>query len=204
MSNFKLPKLSYNYDALEPFFDAKTMEIHYTKHHQTYVDNLNQAVKNYPNLDYSLEEMLTDLNLVPTAIRTVVQNHGGGHFNHSFFWQILKLNYQKTPQNELANLINHHFGSLENFKNEFSTAGKKLFGSGWVWLLLTSEQKLIITTTVNQNTPLHLGTPLLGLDLWEHAYYLSFQNRRPDYIEAFFSVINWSQVEHNLMAVLKK
>ncbi|MDV3166819.1 MAG: superoxide dismutase [Vigna little leaf phytoplasma] len=197
---FKLPKLTYNYDALEPFLDTKTMNLHYSKHHATYVNNLNEAIAKFPELNYKLEDMLKNLDLVPCEIRNTVRNNGGGHLNHCFFWSILKLNTQPQPQT--LKLIKEQFGSLDNFKNQFIDQTKNVFGSGWVWLVISSKLELKLINTDKQDTPLNIGKPLLGIDLWEHAYYLQYQNRRNDYIEAFFSVINWEQVEKNLKEVL--
>ena len=197
---FELPKLGYAYDALEPFIDARTMEIHYTKHHQGYTNNLNAALEKHPELDTPLESLLADLSLVPADIRTAVQNNGGGYYNHKLFWTILKVNNGATPTGELAAAINEAFGSFDAFKEAFSTAAKTRFGSGWAWLVATPKG-LKVTSTANQDTPLAEGTPILGLDVWEHAYYLNYQNRRPDYVSAFFSVVNWDQVAENFAAV---
>lgn len=190
---YALPKLNYAYDALEPAIDARTMEIHHTKHHNAYVNNLNGALEKHPNLNLTLEEMLTDLNKVPEDIRTAVRNNGGGHFNHSLFWEILTPGGATEPKNQLLAAINKDFGSLENFKDEFSKAAATRFGSGWAWLLKTNNGLKVISTA-NQDAPLSEGKPILALDVWEHAYYLNYQNRRPDYINAFFSVINWDKV----------
>ncbi|MFP4186640.1 MAG: superoxide dismutase [Acholeplasmataceae bacterium] len=193
--SYELPKLPYAFDALEPFIDAKTMEIHYTKHHQGYVTKLNAALDKHPELDTPLETLLADLSLVPADIRTAVQNNGGGHFNHSFFWPLLKVNDGQTPKGELANAINKAFGSFDAFKEEFSKVAATRFGSGWAWLIVTPNKQLKVLSTPNQDTPLAEGKPILGIDVWEHAYYLNYQNRRPDYISAFFNVINWDKVE---------
>ncbi|MFP4177810.1 MAG: superoxide dismutase [Acholeplasmataceae bacterium] len=193
--SYELPKLPYSFDALEPFIDAKTMEIHYTKHHQGYVTKLNAALDKHPELDTPLETLLADLSLVPADIRTAVQNNGGGHFNHSFFWPLLKVNDGQTPKGELANAINKAFGSFDAFKEEFSKVAATRFGSGWAWLIVTPNKQLKVLSTPNQDTPLAEGKPILGIDVWEHAYYLNYQNRRPDYISAFFNVINWDKVE---------
>ncbi|GLH60337.1 superoxide dismutase [Paulownia witches'-broom phytoplasma] len=201
--NFTLLSLPYQYDALEPFFDTQTMQLHHLKHHQTYINNLNDALKKHPQLNLSLEQMLTDLSLVPQDIRQTVRNNGGGHFNHSFFWRILKVNNGNIPQGLLKEMIDCEFGSIDSFKDKFANAAKTIFGSGWAWLVLTPQQKLAITFTPNQDVVLNQGTPLLGLDVWEHAYYLSYQNRRVDYIEAFFSVLDWEKVQNNLTQTLK-
>jgi superoxide dismutase, Fe-Mn family len=191
--NHTLPDLPYSYDALEPFIDAKTMEIHHTKHHQTYVDKLNAALTGEQALsDLPLDKLVSNLNAVPEKIRTAVRNHGGGHSNHSFFWQLLKKDVAATGP--AVDAIASKFGSFDAFKESFSTSGALLFGSGWVWLVHHNGE-LEIVTTANQDTPLSVGkTPILGLDVWEHAYYLKYQNRRPEYISAFFNIINWEQV----------
>ena len=199
---YSLPKLPYTYDALEPFIDAKTMEIHYSKHHQAYVSNLNAALEKHPAITASLEEMLKDLNKVPADIKIAVQNNGGGHYNHTFFWSLLKKNGGAKPGGQLLQMLERDFGSYENFVNTFAQAAKTRFGSGWAWLIVTNG-KLAVTSTANQDTPLAEGIPILGLDVWEHAYYLKYQNRRPDYVEAFFQVINWQQVASNLEDALK-
>lgn len=192
---FELPKLPYAYDALEPFIDARTMEIHYTKHHQGYVNNLNAAMEKHPDLNTPLETLLADLSLVPADIRTAVQNNGGGHFNHSFFWPLLKVNNGQTPKGDLLKALEKTFGSFDEFKNAFGNAAKTRFGSGWAWLIVTADKELKVLSTPNQDTPLQEGTPILGLDVWEHAYYLNYQNRRPDYVSAFFNIVNWDKVE---------
>ena len=193
--SYELPKLGYAYDALEPFIDAKTMEIHYSKHHNAYVTNLNAALEKHPEFKLSLEEMLKDLSKVPADIRGAVQNNGGGHFNHTFFWSLLKVNSGQTPQGALLNAINKAFGSFESFKEAFGNAAKTRFGSGWAWLIVLPDKSLKVLSTANQDTPLAEGTPILGLDVWEHAYYLNYQNRRPDYVSAFWSIVNWTEVE---------
>lgn len=191
---FELPKLPYAYDALEPFFDARTMEIHYTKHHQGYTNNLNAALEKHADLSTPLETLLADLSLVPSDIRTAIQNNGGGYYNHAFFWPLLKVNNGQLPTGKLLEAINTDFGSFDAFKEAFGTAAKTRFGSGWAWLIVTPEKTLKVLSTANQDTPLAEGTPVLGLDVWEHAYYLNYQNRRPDYVSAFFNVINWDKV----------
>lgn len=193
---YELPKLGYAFDALEPFIDAKTMEIHYTKHHQAYVNNLNAALEKHPEFKLELVDFLTDLNLVPEDIRNAVRNNGGGHYNHTFFWTLLKVNNGAVPKGKLAKAIDETFGSFDNFKAEFAKAATTRFGSGWAWLILNKNNKLEVVSTPNQDTPLALGKPLLGLDVWEHAYYLNYQNRRPDYVSAFFQIVNWDVVEH--------
>jgi len=191
---YELPKLGYAYDALEPFIDQKTMEIHYSKHHQAYVTNLNAALDKHPEFKMDLEEMLKDLNKVPEDIRAAVQNNGGGHYNHTFFWTLLKVNSGELPSANLMTALEKTFGSFEQFKEVFSNAAKTRFGSGWAWLVVTKEKELKVLSTPNQDTPLSVGTPILGLDVWEHAYYLNYQNRRPDYVSAFFSVVDWAKV----------
>lgn len=199
----QLPPLPYSYDALEPYFDAKTMEIHYTKHHQAYVDKLNAALEGYEVLaEKSVRELLQNLNEVPESIRTAVRNHGGGHFNHSFWWPMLKKDVK--AEGEIIEAINKNFGSFEKFKEDFSKTATTLFGSGWVWLVLDNGE-LEIVQTANQDSPIsQKKLPLLGVDLWEHAYYLKYQNRRAEYIEAFFHVINWDQVNKNFLSNLSK
>ena len=194
-----LPELSYGYDALEPFIDARTMEIHHTKHHQTYVDKLNAALEGHDALQrLSVEQLVRNLNEVPEAIRTAVRNHGGGHANHSFFWPLLKQGV--APGGPAMDAIVKRFGSQEKFKEDFSNAAALLFGSGWAWLVV-DRGELEIVTTPNQDSPLSQGKiPIIGLDVWEHAYYLKYQNRRPDYIAAFFNVINWDRVNENYAA----
>ncbi len=188
-----LPELSYAYNALEPYFDAQTMEIHHTKHHQTYVDKLNAALEGHPDLQSkSVEDLLRGLDSVPENIRTAVRNHGGGHFNHSFFWPMLRK--ETSFGGGVADAINSSFGSFDTFKERFSNSAALLFGSGWTWLVW-SNNELQIVTTANQDNPLSQGkTPILGIDVWEHAYYLKYQNRRPEYVSAFFNVVNWDTV----------
>ncbi len=198
---FTLPPLPYAFDALEPYIDAKTMEIHHDKHHNAYVTNLNKALETHPNLqNKSLEELLSGLDSLPEAIRAAVRNNGGGHWNHSFFWPILKVNGGVAPSGELAAAINSAFGSFADFKTKFAAAGAGRFGSGWAWLLVKGG-KLVIDSTPNQDTPISLGgKAVLGLDVWEHAYYLKYQNRRPDYIEARWKVVNWDAAAKNYAA----
>jgi Fe-Mn family superoxide dismutase len=194
---FELPKLGYAYDALEPFIDARTMEIHHTKHHQAYITNLNAALEKHPELKVdtmdALVELLKDLSKVPADIKGAVQNNGGGHFNHTFFWPLLKVNNGQKPTGALMDAIVTSFGSYEAFQEAFSNAAKTRFGSGWAWLI-KKDGKLVVTSTPNQDTPLAEGKPILGLDVWEHAYYLNYQNRRPDYVAAFWNVVNWDLV----------
>jgi Fe-Mn family superoxide dismutase len=192
---YTLPKLNFAYDALEPFIDARTMEIHYSKHHQTYVDNLNKALEKHPELnEIPLEKLLADLTSIPENIRTAVANNGGGHHNHSFFWTILGRNGGVGPTGMLAEAINKGFKTFDDFKQEFSNAAKNRFGSGYAWLVVTPAKSLLIVTTSNQDVPYASGKPILVIDVWEHAYYLKYQNRRAEYIENFFSVINWDAV----------
>lgn len=197
-----LPELPYAYDALEPFIDARTMEIHHTKHHQAYITNLNAAIKDDANLaKLSVEELLSNLGDVPENIRTVVRNHGGGHANHSFLWPLLKKGTE--PGGEVLAAINEQLGGLDAFKDSFSQAAIKRFGSGWAWLVV-SGGRLEVVSTANQDSPLSEGKiPLVGIDVWEHAYYLLYQNRRPDYVEAYFNVINWEKVNELYAAAVK-
>jgi len=193
---YELPKLPYEYDALEPHIDKETMNIHHTKHHNTYVSKLNDALSGHDELlNKSIEDLISNLDQVPEEKRTAVRNNGGGHANHSLFWTILSPNGGGEPSGELAEAINQKFGSFEKFKEEFANAAATRFGSGWAWLVVNNGE-LEVTSTPNQDSPLMEGmTPILGLDVWEHAYYLKYQNRRPDYISAFWNVVNWSEVE---------
>jgi len=193
---FTLPKLNYEFSALEPTIDAKTMEIHYSKHHQAYIDKLNAALETHPELQsLSVEELLSDLNKLPSDIKGAVTNHGGGNYNHTLFWSILSPAPQAQPTGLLNEAIEKAFGSFTDFKTQFETATAGQFGSGWGWLVKDGEEVKIVTTP-NQNTPFSDGlTPLLGVDVWEHAYYLNYQNRRPDYLKAIWNVIDWKQVE---------
>ncbi|AXN37534.1 superoxide dismutase SodA [Peribacillus sp. NPDC060186] len=192
---FELPQLPYAYDALEPHIDKETMNIHHTKHHNTYVTNLNNALEgNQELLSKSVEEIVANLDAVPEAVRTAVRNNGGGHANHSLFWEILSPNGGGQPTGELADAITSKFGSFDSFKEEFAKAATTRFGSGWAWLAVNNGE-LEVTSTPNQDNPLSEGkTPLLGLDVWEHAYYLNYQNRRPEYINSFWNVVNWDEV----------
>ena len=195
----EIPSLPYKYGDLEPFFDEATMRLHHTKHHQTYVDKLNAALEPYPDLaKLPVADLVANLDAVPEAIRSAVRNHGGGHFNHSLWWEMIGLP-GSTPREETITRLDQAFGGIEQFKAAFKEAALGRFGSGWAWLVLGSENSLQITTTANQDTPWSEGKkPLLGIDVWEHAYYLKYQNRRADYFEAFWSVINWATVEKNL------
>lgn len=198
---FELPQLPYAYDALEPHIDKETMNIHHTKHHNTYVTNLNNALEgNEELLSKTVEEVVSNLDAVPEAARTAVRNNGGGHANHSLFWQIISPNGGGEPTGELAEAINKKFGGYEGFKEEFSKAATTRFGSGWAWLVINNGE-LEVTSTPNQDSPLMEGkTPILGLDVWEHAYYLNYQNRRPEYIGAFWNVVNWEEVSKRYSA----
>jgi len=192
---YSLPELPYAYDALEPHIDAKTMEIHHSKHHQAYISKVNAAIEGNEELSgKSIEDLVSDLGAVPEGIRGAVRNNGGGHANHSLFWTVLCPNGGGEPTGELADAINAACGSFDGFKEQFAAAAATRFGSGWAWLSVDGD-KVVVESTPNQDTPLSEGrTPILGLDVWEHAYYLNYQNRRPDYINAFFNVINWGEV----------
>jgi Fe-Mn family superoxide dismutase len=193
---FKLPSLPYAYDALEPSIDARTMEIHHTKHHAAYVNNLNLAVQGTPWASKSIDEIIRNLSQLPDSIRTAVQNNGGGHFNHSLFWTVMGPGAGGEPQGQLATAIERDLGGFASFKTTFSDAAAKRFGSGWAWLSVTPQKKLVVESTANQDSPLTNGNlPILGIDVWEHAYYLKYQNRRADYIAAFFQVIDWDAVQ---------
>ncbi len=192
---FELPKLPYAFNALEPHIDARTMEIHHDKHHQAYVNNLNNAVAGTDAEKMSIEDICKNISKLPMAVR----NNGGGHYNHSLFWNILTANAPAAPSGSLADSISSAFGNFDDFKTKFSAAATTRFGSGWAWLVKTADGKLEVSSTPNQDNPLMdiaevKGTPILGLDVWEHAYYLHYQNRRPDYISAFWNVINWEEV----------
>ena len=196
---YTLSPLPYAFDALEPYIHAATMQIHHDKHHQTYVDKLNAALERHPELsEKKLEELLSNLESIPEDIRSAVRNHGGGHFNHSFFWPLLSKEGIKQPLPELGAAIARDFGSFDSFKENFIQAATNQFGSGWAWLSLNKDNKLVVHSTTNQDNPLMQGMkPIIGLDVWEHAYYLKYQNKRPDYISAFWNVINWEQAEKN-------
>lgn len=200
---YTLPNLPYAHDALEPHIDVQTMQIHHGKHHQAYINNVNKALEAYPELAAKpVEELVANLNtLVPEAIRGVVRNNGGGHANHSLFWTVLGPNAGGAPTGDLAAAINETFGSFDAFKEKLSAAATTRFGSGWAWLSVDAAGKLVVESTANQDSPLTEGrTPILGLDVWEHAYYLKYQNRRPDYIAAFYAVINWTEVARRYAA----
>ena len=202
-----LPELTYAFDALEPHVDAKTMEIHHDKHHAAYVNNLNAALEKQPELaDLPLETLLADLSAVPEAIRAAVRNNGGGHFNHSLFWQWLAPDGGGAPEGALADAIEAELGGLDAFKDAFAKAAATRFGSGWTWLVVKADGKLAVGSTPNQDNPLMqgvsdlVGTPVLGLDVWEHAYYLHYQNRRPDYIAAWWNAVNWAKADELYVA----
>lgn len=201
---FTLPALPYAPEALVPHIDKLTMEIHHGKHHQAYINNLNAALEGHADLaGKSLEDLIRSINSLPESIRTAVRNNGGGHWNHSFFWNILAPNAGGAPTGKIAELITRDFGSLEALKEQFNKAAATRFGSGWAWLNVAADGKLFVSSTPNQDNPLmdiaeQKGSPVLGLDVWEHAYYLNYQNRRPDYISAFWNIINWNQVNQNL------
>jgi len=196
--SFKLPELPYSYDALEPHIDAKTMEVHHSKHHAAYTSKLNEAIDGTPNANKSIEEIMGMVDQLGAAVR----NNGGGFYNHSLFWKVMSPNGGGNPSGKLAEAIDSDLGGMEKFKEEFSKAGATQFGSGWAWLLVGSDGKLKVSGTPNQDNPLMpvasvKGTPILGLDVWEHAYYLKYQNKRPDYIAAFWNVVNWDEVSKN-------
>ncbi len=199
---FELPPLPYAEDALEPHIDARTMSIHHDKHHAAYTNNLNAALEGHANLaNKSIEALLGDLSSVPESIRTAVRNNGGGYANHTLFWNIMSANGGGQPGGELAQAINEAFGSFDAFKEQFNKAASTRFGSGWAWLYVDGSGNLVVGSTPNQDTPLMEGnTPILGLDVWEHAYYLNYQNRRPDYIGAWWSVVDWDAVAKNYAA----
>ncbi|MNW28985.1 Superoxide dismutase [Mn] [compost metagenome] len=199
---FELPALPYSKDALEPHIDALTMEIHHDRHHNTYVTNLNAALESAPELQSkSLEDLISNLDSVPESIRTAVRNNGGGHANHTLFWEVIGPNGGGQPTGAIADAIGSELGGYDKFKEDFTKAATTRFGSGWAWLVVDKDGKLAITSTPNQDSPLMEGqTPVLGLDVWEHAYYLNYQNKRPAYIEAFFNVINWDEVNKRYAA----
>ncbi|MGG3799637.1 superoxide dismutase [Metabacillus fastidiosus] len=203
MSKFELPALPYAFNALEPFIDEQTMIIHHDRHHATYVNNLNAALEGQNDLgNQTVEQLISNLDAVPENIRTAVRNNGGGHANHSLFWNILSPNGGGNPTGEIAEVIEQTFGNYDSFKEEFTKAATGRFGSGWAWLVVNNGQ-LSITSTANQDSPLMEGKkPILGLDVWEHAYYLNYQNKRPDYIGAFFNLINWDEVNKLYKAAL--
>lgn len=200
---FTLPALPYAYDALEPHIDAQTMEIHYTKHHQTYINNLNAAVDGTEYAEWSVETLLSRVEQLPQSLRGAVINQGGGHANHSLFWEVMSPQGGGEPEGALAAAIEAQLGGLERFKEAFTKAALTRFGSGWAWLSVTPQKTLVVESSGNQDSPLMSGhTPILGLDVWEHAYYLLYQNRRPEYINAFYNVINWPKVARRYQAAL--
>ena len=201
---FTLPDLPYDINALEPHIDAKTMGIHHGKHHQAYVTNLNAALESHPELqEKTALELVKNLDAIPEDIRTAVRNHGGGHVNHSLFWTVMGPNGGGQPSGAVADGINGSFGDFDTFKAEFNKAAATVFGSGWAWLCVGDDGKLLVTKTANQDNPISTGagTPILGLDVWEHAYYLEYQNRRPDYINAWWNVVDWNRVSGYLAAI---
>ncbi len=198
--SYSLPSLEYSVDALEPHVDARTMEIHHGKHHQTYIDKLNGALEGHSDLgEKSIDDLITDLSELPESIQGAVRNNGGGHFNHTFFWQCISPNGGGIPSGELSNAIDATFGNFDAFKSEFLQAAITRFGSGWAWLIKQEDGTLAVTSSPNQDNPLmqgisdHCGTPIIGLDVWEHAYYLNYQNRRPDYVAGFWNVVDWER-----------
>ncbi len=198
---YTLPDLPYACEALEPHIDARTMEIHHTKHHQAYINKANAALESHADLAAkSVEDLLSDLSAVPEDIRTAIRNNGGGHANHSLFWSVMSPDGGGEPSGELAEAINAACGSFDGFKDQFSNAAATRFGSGWAWLSVNGDN-LVVESSPNQDTPLSEGrTPILGIDVWEHAYYLNYQNRRPDYVAAFFNIINWDEVAKRFAA----
>lgn len=198
----ELPKLDYQYNALEPFIDAQTMEVHHTKHHTAYIEKLNTALEKYPELQSkTIDDLLKNLTNLPADLQPAVQNNGGGHYNHTLFWKIMSPNASHAPQGDLKAKIEATYETLDIFIDQFSVAGLSRFGSGWVWLVKTPENTLKIYSTANQDCPLTLGdTPLIGLDVWEHAYYLKYQNRRAEYIKNWWNVLDWKAIEANFTA----
>jgi len=203
---YQLPELPYAYDSLEPHIDARTMEIHHTKHHNTYVTKLNGALEGHPLAEKPVNDVIADLSAVPGEKRTAVRNNGGGHSNHSFFWQILSGTGGGEPTGELGEAIKGELGGFDAFKQTFADAAAGRFGSGWAWLVVKEDGSLAVCSTPNQDSPLMkgvaecTGTPVIGLDVWEHAYYLNYQNRRPDYIAAFWNVVDWNKANENYLA----
>lgn len=200
---YTLPPLPYAFDALEPNIDTQTMEIHYTKHHQTYINNLNAALEAAGLPFTPIDELVAGLNRLPEGVQGAVRNNGGGHANHSLFWEVMSPKGGGTPQGKLAAAIDAELGGLDKFKDAFTKAALSRFGSGWAWLSVTPEKKLVVESSANQDSPLmHGNTPILGLDVWEHAYYLKYQNRRPEYIAAFYNVVNWAEVQRRYEAAV--
>jgi len=202
--SYTLPDLPYDYSALEPHIDARTMEIHHTKHHQSYVNKLNAAIEGHDLGEPNIDELVAAIHTLPEAVRTAVRNHGGGHANHSLFWTILSGSGGGHPDGDLAAAIDEHLGGFDGFREQFTAAALGRFGSGWAWLSVDPNHRLIVESTPNQDSPLMTGnTPVLGIDVWEHAYYLKYQNRRPDYVEAFYNVIDWQAVAGRFAAALE-
>jgi Fe-Mn family superoxide dismutase len=200
---FTLPPLTYAYDALEPHIDASTMEIHHTKHHQTYINNLNAAIEGTEYAQWPIEKLVGGVKQLPEKLQAAVINQGGGHANHSLFWEVMSPTGGGAPEGQVAKAIDEQLGGFEAFKEAFTKAALTRFGSGWAWLSVTPQGKLVVESSGNQDSPLmHGNTPILGLDVWEHAYYLKYQNRRPEYINAFYNVVNWAQVERHYQAAL--
>ncbi|PKG62851.1 MULTISPECIES: superoxide dismutase [Pseudoalteromonas] len=200
---FTLPALDYEYDALEPHLDSKTMHIHHTLHHQTYINKANAALANTVYATANAEKLLKGINSLPSNLQKAVQEHVGGHFNHSLFWQIMSPQGGGQPEGIVAQVINEQLGSFDKFKDQFTAAAISQFGSGWAWLCVTPDEKLIVENSANQDCPLMQGnTPILGLDVWEHAYYLKYQNKRPEYIAAFYNVINWQEVQRRYLLAI--
>jgi len=201
--SYTLPALPYAYDALEPHIDAQTMEIHHTKHHQTYINNLNAAVDGTEYADWTIEKLVASVKQLPEKLQAAVINQGGGHANHSLFWQVMSAQGGGSPEGSVASAIDDQLGGFEAFKEAFTKAALTRFGSGWAWLSVTKAKRLVVESSGNQDSPLMTGnTPILGLDVWEHAYYLRYQNRRPEYIGAFYNVVNWPEVERRYLAAL--
>lgn len=201
---YTLPNLPYAYDALEPNLDTKTMEIHHTKHHQTYINNINAGIEGTAWEKLSIEDLVRKVNDVPTELKNNVINNGGGHANHSLFWTVMSPHSSGQPSGQVSLAIEQELGGFENFKDAFTKAAISRFGSGWAWLSVTPENKLVIESSANQDSPLmHGNTPILGLDVWEHAYYLQYQNRRPEYISAFYNVVNWDEVNRRYLAAIR-
>nr|WP_024593106.1 superoxide dismutase [Pseudoalteromonas sp. TB13] len=200
---FTLPALDYEYDALEPHLDSKTMHIHHTLHHQTYINKANAALADTVYATANAEKLLKGINSLPSNLQKAVQEHVGGHFNHSLFWQVMSPQGGGEPEGIVAQAINEQFGSFDKFKDQFTAAAISQFGSGWAWLCVTPDKKLIVENSANQDCPLMQGnTPIFGLDVWEHAYYLKYQNKRPDYIAAFYNVINWQEVQRRYLLAI--
>ncbi len=200
---FTLPKLDYEYDALEPHIDSKTMHIHHTLHHQTYINKANAALADTEYENVNVEKLLKGINSLPSNLQKAVQEHVGGHFNHSLFWQVMSPQGGGKPEGIVAQAINEQLGGFDKFKEEFTAAAISQFGSGWAWLCVTPDKKLIIQNSANQDSPLMQGNiPILGLDVWEHAYYLKYQNKRPDYIAAFYNVVNWQEVQRRYLLAI--